>query len=64
MGDQHLATYHYNGGIEIEVYGCWDKKTPDEQFDYYDLFLGEEHLNPGEIFSEWPTWEDARGFLP
>ena len=36
-GAEMLTSYWY-GKKRINVYGCWDKETPEDKFDFYDLY--------------------------
>jgi len=61
-GDEYVETRTVNG-VEVEVYGCWDKETPDEQFEFYDLYVDGECINLGEPCYSKPTDEDIQAFL-
>jgi hypothetical protein len=58
MGDQHVATY-YIGSNSFEIYGCWDKETPENQFDFFDVYKDGECINEGNPFYDWPSWEEV-----
>jgi len=69
MGNEIIATYYYNNN-KYHIYGCWDKETPENEFDFYDIY--EETRNPsdgmicvneGEPFWEFPTRDEVIEFI-
>ena len=62
MGDEKVATYNINSK-KYDVYGCWDKDTKENEFSFYDLYLGSDCLNEGEPFDEMPTLEEIKDFI-
>lgn len=66
MGNELLATYYYNHK-EYQIIGCWDKTTPENTFDFYDVFEydGEhtECINEGEPFYEFPSRDEIIEFI-
>jgi len=50
-------------GVEVDVYGCWDKDTPENEYEFYDLYVDGECINFGEPCYEKPTDDDIRAFL-
>jgi len=66
MGNELLATF-YILRKKYNVYGCWDKETPEQQFDFYDIYEDDgktqEHLNTGEPFWEFPSWSEIFDFI-
>ena len=61
-GDQRIATF-YIGRHEIDVYGCWDSETPEQEFDSYDLYQDGECVNEVDPFYTFPTWLEVRESL-
>lgn len=49
--------------VEVDIVGCWDNETPDEEYDFYDLFVDGECINLGEPCYEMPTKDTIRDFL-
>jgi len=63
MGDEKVATYNINSK-KYDVYGCWDKDTKENEFSFYDLYLGGDCLNIGEpFFDEMPTRNEIIDYL-
>jgi len=55
MGSEIVATHSVNGQAVV-VYGCWDEDTPDEQYDFYDIYnTAGDCLNIGEPFYDVPS---------
>lgn len=50
-------------GTEVTIYGCWDRETPENEYDFYDLYVDGECINLGEPCYEKPTIDDIRAFL-
>lgn len=50
-------------GVKVDVYGCWDSETPENKFDFYDLYVGGECINEGEPCYTKPTKKDIKAFL-
>jgi hypothetical protein len=61
-GDEHVGTRTVNG-VTVDIYGCWDKETPENQYDFYDLYVDGECINLGEPCYKKPTNDDIRAFL-
>ena len=65
-GAELLVSYWY-GNKRINVYGCWDKETPENEFDFYDLYEDDGKtqtcINEGEPFWEIPTYEEVEDFI-
>jgi hypothetical protein len=55
-GSEHVA-WVQAGDAKVEVVGCWDEQTPDEQYEFYDLYLNDECINLGEPCYTYPTVE-------
>lgn len=62
MGNQNLAIYYVNGK-KVYIYGCWDKETPNNDFDFYDIYLESECINEGNPFYDFPTWIEIKKYL-
>jgi len=50
-------------GVVVDIVGCWDNQTPENEYDFYDLFVDGECINLGEPCYEKPTDDDIRAFL-
>ena len=50
-------------GREVDIVGCFEKDTPINTYDYYDLFVNGECINLGEPCYEYPTTDDIMAFL-
>lgn len=61
MGHETAATYVIDGR-EIDVVGCWDEETPEDEYDFYDLYAGRQHLNLGDAW--YPGEYDATEMKP
>ena len=49
---------------EFDIIGCWDKETPENEFDFYDIYDKDGNcLNEGIPFDEFPTWLEVKEFL-
>ncbi len=46
------------GGHHFELIGCFDSDTPENEFDFYDLYVDGEHVNLGEPFYERPSRDE------
>jgi len=64
LGSEIVKTYNIFG-ITFDVYGCWDNETPENEFDFYDVFEREsgQCLNEGEPFYEIPTIEEVEDLI-
>jgi len=63
MKRQHLA-YYWVFGKSYDIDGCWDEETPENQFDFYDVFdIDGNCLNEGSPFYEWPTWDAVKSLV-
>jgi len=67
MPAQCLATYDIPFGNKVEIYGCADEETPENEFEYYELcwsYDGQMYcINEWNLFYEWPTWFEAKELL-
>jgi len=50
-------------GVEVEIVGCWDEDTPENEYDYFDVFTNGLCINLGEPFYTMPTEEEIRACL-
>lgn len=63
-----LATY-YILHRTFNVYGCYDKDTPEGEFDFYDVYedFGSDKpsfcINDGDPFDEMPSRDDVKEFV-
>ncbi len=62
MGNEDVAIY-YVSGRKITVVGCWDHKTQDCCFDFYDIYENEECLNLGSPFYSMPTRDQVMDYI-
>lgn len=63
MSNELLAMYRIFGK-KYFVYGCWDKETPENTFDFYDI--EDENgitLNLGEPFDVLPSYEQVKDLI-
>lgn len=58
-GNEIVKTLVVNG-VEVDVYGCWNNDTPENEYDFYDLYVEGQCINEGEPYYERPTDEDIR----
>jgi hypothetical protein len=66
-----LATYYIeHKGVtrrKFHVRGCWDKETPENEFDFYDIDEEvngvSQCINEGAPFYEMPTREEVKEFV-
>lgn len=64
-GNEHVETRVVDG-VTVEVYGCWDRETPDDvPYEFFDLYVDGDCINLGEPIYEFPrpTDETIRAFL-
>jgi hypothetical protein len=61
--DNELVKTVKIGKTKVDVYGCWDNDTPENKFDFYDLYVDGECINEGEPCYKKPTREDIEAFL-
>lgn len=55
LGSQVVRTIRVND-YDVEIVGCWDENTPDNEYDYYDFFVDGECINLGE-----PHYDKEKG---
>lgn len=63
MGNELVKSYVIDGK-KFNVYGCWNKETPENKFDFYDIY--DENgicINEGSMFFELPTIKIITDFL-
>lgn len=60
--NEQIASY-YIGQRCYAVYGCWDKDTPENEYDFYDVYEGRNCLTEGEPFYDMPTRDDVKEFV-
>lgn len=58
MGEELLATYYYKKK-KYNVYGCWDKETPENGFEFYDVYEDDgkvqQCVNLGNPYYDLPS---------
>ena len=61
MGDgSQLVARYYIFGKKYNIFGCWDNETPENQFDFFDVFNEQGIcLNEGEPFYSMPTYNEV-----
>jgi hypothetical protein len=63
MGNEPVAKYRIRGRW-YEVVGCWDKDTPENTFDFYDLYDDAGNcLNEGNPYYQLPTRMEVRDMV-
>ena len=64
LGSQLVKTVTIND-VEIQVVGCWDEETPDNEYDYYDFFVNGACINLGEPCYDKETnlFENIKAYL-
>jgi len=63
MDNQIVATFYINHRA-YDIYGCWDKDTPQHKFDFYDIYDEEGFcINEGEPFYSFPTYHILKDFI-
>jgi len=62
MGNEDVAVY-YVSGRKITVVACWDNETPENEYDFYDIYENGNCLNEGSPFYSMPTREEVREFI-
>jgi len=63
MQKQTLATF-FIYGENYDVDGWFDENTPNDRFDFYDVFdKNGTCLNEGEAYYEFPTYEEIRELI-
>ena len=56
-----LTATHIIDGREYTVYGCWDEKTKENGFDYFDVFDDKGNcITLGNMFYKVPTIKDIK----
>ena len=50
-------------GKPVDIYGCFYKDTPENEYDFYDLYYDGQCINLGEPCYEYPTDDDITAFL-
>lgn len=62
MGNELVETMNINGQT-IEIIGCWDSDTPENEFDFFDIYENGTCLNEGDPFYDRPSIEEIQDFL-
>ena len=63
LGNELVCQYRIDGR-EIDVYGCWDGETPENEYDFYDIYDQDGIcLNEGDPWFEKPTEADVEEYL-
>lgn len=63
MGNELVAIY-YICSKKYYIYGCWDKETPEQEFDFYDIH-GEDGfcINESEPFWSMPSRNELKEYI-
>ena len=63
-GHTNIKTVNVNE-TGVDIVGCFEKDTPVNDYEYYDLFLSVdgECINLGEPCYKYPTTDDITAFL-
>jgi len=64
MGNELVAQY-YIFGKTYDIYGCWDNDTPENKFDFYDVYNRETGIciNIGNPFYEFPSYNELVEYI-
>ena len=63
MDNQLIASIYLNHKT-YDIYGCWDRETPENKFDFYDVYDEDGFcINEGEHFYTYPTFEILQDYL-
>jgi hypothetical protein len=63
MQSEHIKTEHVDG-TDVEIYGIYDENTPEGEYEWYDLFVGENCINEGDpLYTLMHTPQDIRWHL-
>lgn len=63
MQRQTLATF-FIYGKSYDIDGWFDEDTPDDVFDFYDIFdKNGTCLNEGEAYYKFPSYEEVRELI-
>jgi len=63
MGNQLMAQYYVLGNV-YNIYGRWDKETPEYEFDFYDIFNEQGYcINEGNPFYTFPSWKKVYEYV-
>jgi hypothetical protein len=62
LGNQTIKTINVDGS-KVDIVGCYDSETPEQEFDFYALFVNGECINMGEPFYHLPTRKDIRNCI-
>lgn len=62
QGNETIKTVHIDE-IDVDIVGCWDKDTPNTEYEFYDLYAGGVCINLGEPMYRLPTKKDIVAFL-
>jgi hypothetical protein len=71
MMNELVATYFINGK-EYDVLGCYDQATPNNEFDFYDVYelpyqfeneIYSTCINEGDPFYEMPSRQDVKNLI-
>ena len=57
--NDHKATYWIND-IEYKVYGVWYDDTPNDGYDFYDVYQGMYCINEGNpYYDDIPSYQEV-----
>lgn len=63
MGNEIVATYSF-GSEQYTVYGCWDSETPENAYDFFDVYdTGGFCINLGDPFEQMPSRAEVSGLI-
>ena len=57
LGNQLVKTVTVRG-LKVDVIGCFDSDTPENEYDFYDFYVGSECINLGE-----PHYDKEKGLM-
>jgi len=50
-------------GKQYDIVGCWDKETPEDEYDGYDIYDDGHCVNEGNMLYEIPTRDEVKELL-
>lgn len=61
IGSELVTTITIDG-YSYDIYGCYDGDTPENEFDFYDVYTADDGMcqNEGDPFYEKPSESDIK----
>jgi hypothetical protein len=63
MESNEIVMSFIHKGHQVDVIGCWDSETPENEFDFYDIFVEDECINLGDYYFKKPTKKEVIKFV-